>query len=88
MSKLPSIPEFASTPEEISAALRAIKQTVELLAGLRQGESRGSPQVFAQPTSPKPTLTISYRVGDFWIDTSSNKLNFWNGQNWTPFDYT
>jgi len=88
MSRLPTIPEFASTPEEISSALRAIKQTVELLAGLRQGEARGAPQVFAQATTPKATLTISYRTGDLWIDTSTNKLNFWNGTNWTPFDYT
>jgi len=88
MSRFPTIPEFANSFEDISAALRAIKQSVEILAGLRQGEARGAPQVFAQATAPRPTLTISYGIGDLWIDTSTNKLNFWNGNAWTPFDYT
>jgi hypothetical protein len=88
MSKFPTIPEFTNSQEDMSAALRAIKQVVEQLAGLRQGESKGAPQVFVQSTAPSAALAISYKVGDFWINTSSNTLNYWSGNVWQPFSYT
>jgi hypothetical protein len=88
MSKFPTIPEFVNSPEEMSAALRAVKQVVEQLAGLRQGQSRGSPQVFVQATTPIPARNIVYRPGDLWINTSNNKLNFWTGSGWQAFNYT
>ena len=82
MSKLQSIPEFTNSPEDLSTALRAVKQVVEQITGQRQGESKGAPQVFVQPSQPNPALAISYKAGDFWIDTSSNTLKYWTGTNW------
>lgn len=85
MSRLPTIPEFVSTPEEMSAALRAVKQILEPLAGLRQGDSLGAPQVFVQALEPTLALALSYKAGDFWIDTSTNTLRYWNGTAWQAF---
>lgn len=82
MSKIPSIPEFTNSPDDLSTALRAVKQVVEQITGQRQGESKGAPQVFVQATEPKPALRISYKTGDFWIDTSTNTLKYWTGSNW------
>ena len=85
MSRLPSIPEFANTPDEIGNALRVTKQVVEQLAGQRQGESKGAPQVFVQPTEPSRALALNLKAGDLWIDTSSNVLRFWSGTAWQAF---
>jgi hypothetical protein len=84
MSKFPTIPEFVNTPEEMSSALRAVKQAVEILAGLRQGEPKGSPQVFLQPIIPKTSLTITYKPGDFWINSADGSINYWTGSQWKP----
>lgn len=85
MSRFPSVPEFANSPQEINTALRAIKQSIEQLAGLRQGESKGAPQVFVQSTQPDGARAITYKMGDFWIDTSDNTLKYWTGTNWQAF---
>ncbi len=85
MSRLPTIPEFVNTPQEMSAALRAVKQILEPIAGLRQGESLGAPQVFVQATQPSPTLARTFKAGDFWIDTSTNTLRYWTGTAWQSF---
>lgn len=82
MSNFPTIPEFINTPEEMATALRAIKMSVEILAGLRQGEALGAPQVFVQAVEPAPTRAISYKRGDLWVNTSSNRLYFWAGSLW------
>jgi hypothetical protein len=85
MSKFPTIPEFVKTPEEMGTALRAVKISVEILAGLRQGESKGAPQMFVQTTTPSPANKLSYKIGDLWINTSTNKLNYWTGSAWQAF---
>lgn len=80
----PTIPEFINTPEEMASALRAVKLSLELLAGLRQGESYGAPMVYVQPTEPNPAKKILYKTGDFWIDNSVSPpiLKFWTGTAW------
>ena len=83
MSKFPTIPEFVQTPEEIGTALRAVKISVEILAGLRQGESKGSPQIFVQNTQPSIANNSTYKTGDLWINTSTGKLLYWTGSTWT-----
>lgn len=85
MSRFPTIPEFTTAPDELATALRAMKQVVEQLAGFRQGESKGAPQVFVQPVEPKAALRINFKTGDFWIDTSSNTLKYWTGTSWQGF---
>lgn len=85
MSRFPTIPEFVNTPQEMNTALRAVKQAVEQIAGLRQGESYGAPQVFVQSTQPSAAVAGTYKVGDFWIDTSSNTLKYWTGTTWRAF---
>lgn len=82
MSKFPTIPEFANTIEEMNTALRAIKISVEILAGLRQGESKGAPQVFVQAVEPSPVVSSTYKAGDYWINTATNKLLYWTGTTW------
>jgi hypothetical protein len=81
-SKFPTIPEFARTPGEIATALRAVKQSVEILTGQRQGESLGSPQIFIQAAQPNAAQQAALKLGDLWINTSTNKMNYWNGSVW------
>lgn len=88
MSKFPSIPEFTNSPQEMSTALRSMKQIVEQLAGLRQGASRGAPQIFVQTTAPTTRFAISYKEGDLWINTSNHTLNYWSGNKWQALSYT
>jgi len=85
MSRFPTIPEFVNTPQEMSTALRAVKQAVEQIAGLRQGESYGAPQVFVQSAQPSQALSTTFKAGDFWIDTSTNTLRYWTGTAWQAF---
>jgi len=82
MSNFPTIPEFVGTPQEMSTALRAVKQAFEQLAGLRQGEARGAPQMFVQGVEPDRAKRILYKIGDLWINTQTNKLHFWAGTTW------
>ena len=82
MVRIPTIPEFANGPEEVAAALRAIKDAVEQLGGLRQGESKGAPQIFVQASPPTQTRRLAYKTGDLWVNTSTNKMNYWSGTAW------
>lgn len=81
----PTIPEFVNTPEEMSAALRAVKLSLEILAGMRQGESFGAPQVFVQGVEPSRSKTATYKKGDFWINNSTSPavLYYWTGTAWS-----
>ena len=88
MSSFPTIPEFTNTPEEMSTAIRALKMAVEQLAGLRQGESKGAPQIYVQTTLPSNQYTISYKIGDLWINTSNNTVSYWTGTIWQSLSYT
>lgn len=82
MSSFPAIPEFTNTFEGMAATIRALKLSVEMLAGMRQGESFGAPQVFVQGAEPNRALTLTYKKGDLWIDTSTNRVHFWTGSGW------
>lgn len=82
MSNFPTIPEFVNNPTEMSTAIRSLKMAVEQIAGIRQGESKGAPQMFVQPTEPNAGKRIGYKEGDLWINTTTNKLNYYTGQGW------
>lgn len=82
MSKFPTIPDFTSNPDSMDTALRTVKQTLEIMAGQRQGEDLGAASMFVQPKTPNPALLSTYKIGDLWIDTSTNTLNYWTGKIW------
>jgi hypothetical protein len=82
MSKFPTIPDFNDTPESLGTALRATKLTLEMIAGQRQGDSKGAPDMFVQQSEPSFNIRSTHKVGDLWIDTSSNTLKYWNGTLW------
>lgn len=80
MSKLATIPDFTDGDvRSMSTALRVMKQQLETLSGQRQGQSRGAPNVYVQATEPR---SDTFREGDFWINPSNKKLNYYNGSYW------
>ena len=81
-SVIPTIPEFVNTPEEMSTALRAIKLTLEIISGLRQGEGKGAPQMYVQAVEPSRAASVTYKIGDLWVNTDSNRVYFWTGRQW------
>jgi len=81
VSNFPSIPDFADDPTSIAEALRATKDVVEQLAGLRQGESRGAPMIFTQEPPPAPPGT-PLKVGDLWVNSRTNIPHWWSGTEW------
>lgn len=85
MSNLPTIPDFTDEPSSIGTALRAVKQVVEIVSGQRQGPSYGAPQMFVQENEPVTSRVTSFKTGDFWINTATKKLNYWDGQQWQVF---
>jgi hypothetical protein len=82
MSNLPTIPEFTNDLASIATALRAIKQSVEIIAGQRQGDSLGAPQMFVQENEPRVSRSVSFKRGDLWINTFTKRLHYWTGQFW------
>lgn len=70
--------------EQHDAALRTIKQALEILGGLRQGESNGAPLIFVQGFEPSRVAISIYRVGDQWIDTTTDTMKYWDGVKWKP----
>lgn len=57
-------------------AIKAMKQTVELLAGQRGGLAPA--RVFVQATTP-----VALREGDLWVKTNAaNKLLVWTNNAW------
>jgi hypothetical protein len=76
VSRYPTIPDFDETPESIANAVRAIKDVVEQLAALRQGEAI-SPKVFWQGDPPEPVKN-QLRGGDLWANPENNKLHHWH----------
>lgn len=81
MSKYPSIPEFTDLPS-LMLSVRAVKDTVEQLAGQRQGDALGAPTMYVQATRPAVTRGVILKRGDFWIDTASDTLHYWSGSEW------
>lgn len=69
------------TPESMATALRMIKETIGILCGQRQGEELGSPQMYVQINPPIATAR-SLKIGDLWVDTKVDKLNYWSGKEW------
>lgn len=86
MSKFPTIPDFTDTPESLGTALRTVKLTLEIMAGQRQGESKGSPDMFVQGSAPSFNNRSTHKLGDLWIDTSTDTLKYWNGSLWKPLN--
>lgn len=84
MSRVPTIPDFAPVLEQHDATLRTIKQAIEILGGLRQGESVGAPLMFVQGYAPSQVATSIYRIGDLWIDTTTDTMKYWDGSIWKP----
>lgn len=82
MSKYPAIPDFTRTFESMEPALRALKESTEIITGHRQGESLGAPSIFVQATEPLVAQRPSYKIGDLWIDTRVDKMNYWSGKEW------
>ena len=76
-----TIPEFNDLTS-MAVALRAMKDIVEQLAGLRQGGSLGAPGIFVQPSMPVPARGISFRKKDLWIHSETNVMSYWTGAKW------
>ena len=76
MSRYPAIPDFDMTPESMANALRSVKDVVEQLASLRDGE-HVSPKVFWQGNPPE-LVKNQLQGGDLWVNPESNKLHHWN----------
>lgn len=81
MSRYPSIPDFVDTAESLAPAVRAMKDSVEQLAGQRQGAALGAPTVFVQATEPSVAALLLKR-GDQWINDQTNVMSYWTGQRW------
>lgn len=85
MSKITTIPDFnPSLPGSVAEAVRSLKQAVEILGGMRQGESVGSPLMFVQGSEPMITQRSALRTGDLWIDTTDDTMKYWSGEIWKP----
>jgi hypothetical protein len=82
MSKLPTIPDFIDDLPSHGATLRSMKQAVEIIGGQRQGESLGAPQMFIQSYEPTLSRLTSFKRGDLWVNDSTDKMSYWNGQQW------
>lgn len=82
MPKFPAIPDFYDLPSALQS-LRAVKDIVEQLAGLRQGGSLGAPAVYLQSTPPIQTRGVVLTPGDFWINPGPPAmLSYWTGSAW------
>jgi hypothetical protein len=81
VSRYPSVPDFIGTADSLEPAVRAMKDTIEQLAGQRQGQSLGAPVVFVQPLEPSvPPLLL--KRGDQWINDQTHTMAYWTGQRW------
>lgn len=77
MSKaFPSIPEPNQTSESMLGVIRALKQSVELLAGQRGNVA--PTRCYVQSATP-----TAERAGDIWINSGNgNKALVWDGTDW------
>jgi hypothetical protein len=81
MSRYPTVSDYPKTLDGVSESVRAVKGLVEIIAGLRQGEALGAPQIFMQSTIPTPPRGF-LMPADLWINTTDDTLNYWNGKQW------
>jgi len=83
MSRRVAIPDFVDGDvRSLAATLRAIKQEIETISGIRQGQSRGAPAVFVEEREPSTNQNIVFKTGDLWIKPSLKELWYYNGQFW------
>lgn len=71
----PSIPVPSNDIQSLVTTVRALKQVVEILVGLR-GDRGVAGHIAFQDAPPNPT-----QPGDLWI-TSGGKTRVWNGTTW------
>jgi len=81
VSKYPSIPDFYD-PDSMQTTVRALKDTVEQLAGLRQGGSLGAPSVYVQEIAPAETRGTVLQRGDVWVNSVTHAAAYWTGSSW------
>ncbi len=67
----------------MAVALRAMKDIVEQVSGLRQGADLGAPKMFYQENAPASVGRLLLKVGDLWIIPSSRRMRIWTGTLWT-----
>jgi hypothetical protein len=77
VSKYPTIPEPSHDIDGILNTVTALKQTVEIIAGLRQGESIGTPQIFYQTYEPSASRGTVLSNGDIWLNPEGEVLSYW-----------
>lgn len=77
MPNFPSIPDSDGTLQGNTTTLRTIKESVELMTGQRRAEGVGMPYMHVSARAPSTA-----RLGDLWINQTSNQLNYWNGRTW------
>jgi len=73
-----TVQEPGESTDSIAQSVRSLKHNMDLLTGQLKGASVGAPQLFYQIDTPSTSHT-----GDLWINTSTNKMTFWNGKAWT-----
>lgn len=81
MSKYPAIPDFSDL-ESMKTTVRALKDAVEQLGGLRQGDNLGAPAVYLQERAPFATRGTVLQSGDLWINPASATTSYWDGNSW------
>lgn len=82
MSKYPTIPDFTDDLRSLATAARAMKDTVEQLAGHRQSRSVGAPQMYIQEETPTRERQTVFGEGDLWIKPSTRVMSYWNTVEW------
>lgn len=88
MLKHTTIPDFDQNDlSSVATTVRAMKDIVETLAGLRQGEALGAPQIFIQPTAPASVQNSRIRLttaakGDLWINETAGTISYFDGSKW------
>jgi hypothetical protein len=98
MPKFSAIPDFTNNLESMATSLRAMKDVVEQLAGLRQGASLGAPSIYMQSIEPRETSQNKFKKGDLWISaentnrnapnvTSEGNLYYWDGGVWRQLTF-
>jgi len=75
--KMPSIPMPAGKEDDATRyeAILALKMVVEMMMG-----TRGQEPVTRTFIGEK--VPVAYNVGDQWIQPSSGKMSYWNGDSW------
>lgn len=81
MSKFSAIPDVTDDPRSLAPAVRAMKDIVEQLSGLRGG-SASVPTLYVLPREPKQILDGRLRIRDLWIHSETNVMSWFNGEIW------